>query len=88
MSAMRRAKVDLFVGRQINPGIGPSLEIGADGRGVGQYAVSRAESIKSIEFCSSRVKSCNGRLVDQVDRVDRLNTQADRGPRLEQRVRN
>ena len=39
MSAMRGAKVDLFVGRQINPGIGPSLEIGADGRGVGLYVL-------------------------------------------------
>ena len=53
MSAMCGTKVDLFVGRQIHPGIGPSLKIGVDGRRVGlyglQYAVSRAESIKSIE---------------------------------------
>ena len=59
--------------------------MGVVGHGVGlyrlQYAVSGA---KSIEFCPSRVKSRNGRLVDQVDRVDRLNTQADRGPRLDQ----
>ena len=35
MSAMRGAEVDLFVWRQIIPGIGPSLEIGAYGREVG-----------------------------------------------------
>ena len=51
---MRVTKVDLFVGRQINPGIGrPNLEIGANGRGVSLWA---AVCYKS-------------RRVDQVDRV-------------------